>query len=61
MRYRNKATGREIDIVSELTSPDWEKVAPDGKKNEEAETNGNRLRKRKRHNSTGNKPDSSSK
>ena len=58
MRYRNKNTGTVIEISSELISPDWEEVtAPAGDNKKEAD-NGNSLRKRKRHSSSGDKPDS---
>lgn len=42
-RYRNIRTGAEIEIPSELISPDWELI--DG--TEEEENNGRGVRKRK--------------
>ena len=58
MIYRHKQTGRVIEIVSELISPDWEEITPANNVKEEADENGNSIRKRKRHRSTGDKPDS---
>ncbi len=47
-RYRNIRTGAEIEIPSELISPDWEPVDnTEEEKPEEEKNNGRGVRKRK--------------
>lgn len=50
-RYRNIRTGAEIEIPSELISPDWEFIdgseEEPGEEPEEEENNGRGVRKRK--------------
>jgi len=60
-KYRNIRTGTEIEIPSELISPDWKRVDDsDTEPDEEEQSNGGKsVRKGKRHNSAGDKPDES--
>ena len=57
MIYRNKKNGAVIDIPSKLISPDWEDIS--GSADKEGKADESSVRKRKRHNSAGNKSDSS--
>ena len=44
MIYRNIHSGREIDIPSVLTSPDWERVDAEKSKKKAVKNNGKRVR-----------------